>query len=156
MLSILLANFDYATIDKTLFYEITTGKLFLNHAYAFIRSEYDADDKDGWSWKATNNANPDAMAWEGRVMGIHYYDKSKGPELYIMINLYKDSQTWTLPDGGEGWKIIVDTQAYFEDKDREENDIADGESGNINTEGYNFSGSTYGINGFSIVILEKK
>ena len=42
---------------------------------------------------------------------LHYYDKTRGPELAILINGETFDVPFTLP-GGRMWTGVVDTQAY--------------------------------------------
>jgi glycogen operon protein len=46
-------------------------------------------------------------------MMVHYYDASVGPELVVLFNMELGEKTFKLPEGRQ-WKVLVDTQAYFD------------------------------------------
>lgn len=112
------------------------------HAYAFAAEDYGATAP--FSWKSErNDASPN---WDGKHIAQHYYDSSKGPQLFVMINMEPGQITFTLP-AGVHWARLFDTQAYFEGADRV--------SGNLTLDApAAVPGGSYGVSGHSIVVLQ--
>ncbi len=75
--------------------------------YAFAPERYDSIPFD---WKSPQNGPPN---WSSRELMIHYWDKSRGPELLILINMNGSPVTFQLPQGRR-WKRLIDTQQYFD------------------------------------------
>ena len=62
-------------------------------------------------WIAPNGVT-EADLWSGRAMGVYYQGSPNS--IFIMINLESDqNRTFAFPESGE-WKVLVDTQSYFE------------------------------------------
>ncbi len=84
------------------------------HAYAFAPSEYAGDGAAApFSWKSPGNTEP--PNWSSKQLMIHYYDKTKGPELAILFNGESFDVPFTLP-AGRTWTRVVDTQAYWDEQ----------------------------------------
>ena len=79
------------------------------HAYALSPDEYGKGAPHSWK----SPANTDAVNWGGKGLMIHYHDKTKGPELAILINMEGGETDFTLPTG-RAWKRLFDTQQYFD------------------------------------------
>ncbi len=78
------------------------------HAYAFAPTGYDAG---GFAWKSAQNTEP--ANWDSRHVLVHYFDKSKGPELAILINMETGPVTFQVP-AGRKWQRVIDTQSWFD------------------------------------------
>jgi isoamylase len=84
------------------------------HAYAFAPSEYAGEGAAApFSWKSPGNTEP--PNWSSKQLMIHYYDKTKGPELAILFNGESFDVPFTLP-AGRTWTRVVDTQAYWDEQ----------------------------------------
>ncbi len=121
------------------------------HAYAFAPADYGQNAP--FSWKSAQNT--DQPNWGGKSLMLHYYDKTRGPELLIMINGETGNTDFTLPTG-RMWRRVVDTQQYF---DLPDTLTMQGKpartSNNIWPENAELiTGATYGVPQRSIVILE--
>jgi isoamylase len=108
-----------------------------------------------FAWKSP--LNDDNVNWNGKSLMLHYYDKTKGPELAILINLEQGQVDFTLPQG-RTWKRLLDTQQYF---DLPATLTAQGkparQSANIELDAPTpVPGATYGVPPRSIVILESR
>ena len=126
------------------------------HTYAFSPKEYD---QASFAWKSPQNT--DTPNWNGKSIMIHYFDKSAGPELVVLINMEAGAVDFTLPQG-RNWQRVLDTQSYFDtDAFFESPDFA-GEtpverSWNISLDDPTpIPGSSYGVPARSIVILEDR
>jgi glycogen operon protein len=109
-----------------------------DHAYAFAPEDYGAGAP--FAWKSETGGDPN---WDSKHIVQHYTDASRGPRLYILINLDVATVNFSLPQGVI-WQRILDTQAFFEGtKDT---------SGNIAPAAV--PGATYGAVGHSIVVLQ--
>ena len=98
---------------------------------------------------------------------IHYYnnDDWDQPQILIMMNMERDTQTFTLPEGVT-WGRILDTQSYFDRGDildepdgffTDNPDFDTATSANITLDNPEIiTGSTYDLMGSSIVILEEQ
>ena len=86
---------------------------------------------------------------------LHYYDKTRGPELLIMINGETGNTDFTLPTG-RTWQRLVDTQQYFDVPETlQQLGKPTRTSSNISLEApETISGATYGVPQRSIVILQ--
>ncbi|HEY0882116.1 MAG TPA: alpha-amylase family glycosyl hydrolase, partial [Archangium sp.] len=82
-----------------------------SHQYAFAPTEYEQGAP--FAWKNAQNQNADGATWGGKNIMLHYYDRTKGPELAILINGEGGDVSFTLP-GGRTWKRVLDTQSYFD------------------------------------------
>ena len=84
-------------------------------------------------------------------------DRSKGPELAILINMEDADVPFTLPTG-KSWKRVLDTQSWFDSGFLDQNPgLPKRISQNINAEnGEAITTATYGVTPRSIVILEAK
>ncbi|MBM4778111.1 MAG: glycosyl hydrolase, partial [Archangiaceae bacterium] len=86
-----------------------------DHAYAFAPSEYGSTGEGTaapFSWKSAGNTEP--PNWGSKQLMLHYYDKTKGPELAILINGETFDVPFTIP-AGRTWKRVIDTQAYWDE-----------------------------------------
>lgn len=84
------------------------------HAYAFAPTEFSGEGAAApFSWKNPGNAEP--PDWGSKQLMLHYYDKTKGPELAILFNGESFDVPFTLP-GGRTWTRVVDTQAYWDEQ----------------------------------------
>ncbi|MBE2249059.1 MAG: glycosyl hydrolase [Myxococcus sp.] len=85
-----------------------------DHAYAFAPTEYGPGEGAAapFSWKSPGNTEP--PNWGSKQLMLHYYDKTRGPELAILINGETFDVPFTLP-GGRMWTRVVDTQAYWDE-----------------------------------------
>ncbi len=118
------------------------------HAYAFAPESYDSIP---FAWKSPQNGTPD---WASKQLMIHYNDKSRGPELALLINMTNGTVTFQLPPGK--WRRLIDTQAYF-DGEAYLNDkkLPLRKSANITLDApENLPDATYGVPSHSIVVLE--
>jgi glycogen operon protein len=129
-------------------------KLRHEHRYAFAPAQYGQGAPFAWK----SERNDDGVNWSGRKLMQHYYDKSRGAELAILINMDRSSVEFQLP-AGRNWQRLVDTQAWFDgdeylaskpglDKRKSHNASVDAP--------VPVSGASYGVSGSSIVILEAK
>jgi isoamylase len=87
-------------------------KLRNTHRYAFAPDDYGAGAPFAWK----SEANTDAVNWNSRHVMLHYYDKTRGPQLVVLINLERGTTSFTLPTGAT-WKRVIDTQGYFDSPD---------------------------------------
>ncbi|MHB8873179.1 MAG: alpha-amylase family glycosyl hydrolase [Myxococcaceae bacterium] len=137
------------------------------HAYAFVRAEYEAEPVKSYGWKNAQGADMAPTDWDKRQVMIHYKDPGKGPELAILINfevdmldLKKDMPVnFTLPglSGGRGWKRVVDTQLYFDSPAYLSGSALPlRSSANVNLKAPVAVPATYEVKGKSIVILEAR
>jgi len=85
-----------------------------DHAYALAPSEYGTF-KDFY-WRNADGTQKTGAAWNSRTLMIHYSDRSKGPELAILINMDEGDMTFT-PPPGRTWRLLFDTQAYYDTED---------------------------------------
>jgi isoamylase len=137
-------------------------RLRKDRLYAFSPSEYNGGMPFSWKDENNNDAN-----WSSRVLMIHYYNDGNwdDPELVVLINMSPNHLDFTLPTG-RSWSRILDTQSYYDtDGTGDEPSGYFNENTDLNKRGsYNISletpvditGSTYGLPGFSIAILEEK
>jgi isoamylase len=77
------------------------------HAYALAPDRYDTIPMD---WKSPANGPAD---WNSRQLMVVFPDRSRGPEVAILINMGAAQVTFTLP-AGKRWKRLLDTQAGFD------------------------------------------
>ena len=122
------------------------------HAYAFAPAEY--GQAAPLAWKSAANADPN---WSGKSLMIHFYDKTRGPELAILINMETASVDFTLPTG-RSWMRLVDTQQYFDlPATLSDKGLDPRTSANITLDAPTaISTAIYGVPSRSIVILEAK
>jgi len=78
-------------------------------AYAFAPADWGAGAP--FRWLSPQGTEP--PDWSSRRLMIHYHDRTRGPEVVILINLERDFTTFDLP-GASSWRRLVDTQAYFD------------------------------------------
>ncbi len=78
--------------------------------HAFTPTNY--GESAPFSWKNAGNTEP--VDWNSRNLMMHYYDKSAGAEVAILINMESTPVDFTLPEQRE-WKRALDTQAYFDE-----------------------------------------
>jgi isoamylase len=87
-----------------------------DHGYALAPLEYGPAGAPGtaapFSWKSP--ANSDAVDWSSKQLMLHYFDKTKGPEIAILINGETFDVPFTLPQG-RMWTRVVDTQSYWDE-----------------------------------------
>jgi glycogen operon protein len=84
------------------------------HAYAFAPTEYSGEGAAApFSWKSPGNTEP--PNWGSKQLMIHYYDKTKGPELALLFNGESFDVPFTLP-AGRSWTRVVDTQVYWDEQ----------------------------------------
>jgi glycogen operon protein len=123
-----------------------------DHGYAFAPADYGA--AAPFSWKSAGNAEP---VWGGKSLMIHYYDKSRGPELAILINMENGNVDFTLPTG-RAWTRLLDTQQYFDlPQTLSDQGLDVRTSANITLDSpMAIPGATYGVPSRSIVVLESK
>ena len=123
------------------------------HAYALSPSDYGASAP--FAWKTAQNT--DKTNWSDKSLMMHYYDKTKGPELAILINMESAQTDFTLP-AGKAWKRLVDTQQYFDLPETITMQMKPArDSNNITLESPEaITTATYGVPGRTIVILEAK
>jgi glycogen operon protein len=114
--------------------------------------EYEVEGR--FAWKSAQN--DDAVDWNSRQLMMHYYDKERGPELLILLNMEAEWSTFSLP-ADRNWRRVVDTQSHFDsvdflaDKSEERQ-----RSHNIELEApMPIPDSEYGVAPRSIVILEE-
>lgn len=102
-----------------------------------------------FAWK--NAANSEPVDWNSRHLMMHYYDKSAGAEVAILINMETGPVDFTLPADRE-WKQALDTQAYFDETEfiQEQDPKV---NYNIQNERSVVPGSNYQVTPRSIVIL---
>ena len=125
-----------------------------DHAYAFAPKEYGSGMP--LAWKTAGNQEFSGADWSGKVIMLHYYNDGtrEEPEIIIMMNMNRDSQNFTLPQGRD-WQMVMDTQAYYDT----ESYLAGTDDANVS---WNISmetdiSGTYNVQGSSIVIaVEKK
>ena len=127
------------------------------HAYAFHRETYESGAP--FSWKGTDGS--DSPNWGGKALGIHYYDASFGPELYVMINMERGGTDFVLPTG-RSWAKVLDTQRWFDfDNGDDTADYFD-QTGADRWSSHNvlldepepITGGTFGVADSSVVILQ--
>ena len=123
------------------------------HGYALAPAAYGAGAP--FAWKSP--ANTDQVDWGGKAVMMHYHDKTKGPELAILINMETGPVDFTLP-AGRTWKRLLDTQEYFDLPATLQAQGKDARaSNNISLDAPEpISGATYGVPTRSIVVLESK
>jgi glycogen operon protein len=123
------------------------------HGYAVAPAEYGKGAP--FAWKSA--ANSDQVNWGGKSVMLHYYDKTRGPELAILVNMEPGNTDFTLP-AGRNWVRLVDTQQYFDlpatltaqqRPARQSNNAWMDAPTPVTT-------PTYGVPGRSIVILEAR
>jgi len=120
-----------------------------DHAYAFAADDYGSNPVD---WRSPSYGMPD---WGGKQLAINYLDKSKGPELSILINMGQGATDFMLPPG-RTWRRLVDTQAYFDTAqylNAEKLPLRSSANATL-TKGTVIPGSTYGVAARSIVVLQ--
>ena len=125
-----------------------------DHAYAFAPKEYGSGMP--LAWKTAGNQEFSGADWSGKVIMLHYYNDGtrEEPEIIIMMNMNRDSQNFTLPQGRD-WQMVMDTQAYYDTESYLAGTDDANVSWNIGME-TDISG-TYNVQGSSIVIaVEKK
>ncbi|GEM_PF-240619 len=67
---------------------------------------------EDFTWWNPNGVS-DSDVWLGKSIAMYFKQKSSSPELFVMINMETDQEkTFTLPEGE--WKVLVDTQNYFD------------------------------------------
>ena len=84
-------------------------RLRKDHLYAFAPATYGGGAP--FAWKSADNT--DAVNWTGKNVMIHYYDRTAGPELAILINMEDRWVNFQLPPGRK-WRRLIDTQQYFD------------------------------------------
>ncbi|MBI5509794.1 MAG: glycosyl hydrolase [Deltaproteobacteria bacterium] len=138
-------------------------KLRKEHAYAFAPATYSG--AAPFTWKNDQNLSMSGGDWSAKHVAMHYDDPSRGPRLFVIINMESASVTFSLP-GGVAWRRLVDTQWYFDEvlangdpgmrgyfADHPEADL--GTSANITLASpAAIPGATYTVPAYTIVILE--
>ena len=109
-----------------------------DHAYAFAPDEYGAGAP--FSWKSETGGDPN---WESKHIAQHYFDSSKGPQLFIMINMESGNTSFTLPQG-VAWKRVLDTSAFLESELTTSGNLAAAP----------ITGASYSVTGHAIVVLQ--
>ena len=111
------------------------------HAYAFADADYPVNAYPKWV-DISGAAATDANSWYTKRIAQDYDDATRGPRLYVMINMETDKRDFVLP-AGVTWKRLLDTQAFFET------------SGNFTLDSPAvMPAAPYGVVGHSIVILQ--
>ena len=125
-------------------------KVRKDHAYAFAPDDFGKGAP--FRWENESGQDPD---WSSKHIAIHYHDRTRGPELYVLINMEGGDVKFTLAPGS--WVRLIDTQQYF--------DVATG-AGNFfdmtmadpkktgNAGEVALPGAEYVVKGRSIVIVE--
>lgn len=101
------------------------------------------------------NGVSDNDVWNTKSIAMYYKQKPNTPELFVMINMeaYIDRE-FTLPDGE--WKILVDTQSYFDyNKFIEDPTLDKYITQNANINGIGTVNSLYSVKPRTIVVLGK-
>jgi glycogen operon protein len=108
-----------------------------------------------FSWKNEKSSEP--PNWGGKTLMIHYPDRTKGPELVILVNMEVGPVRFTLP-GGREWVRLVDTQEYFESPEwLVKSGTPEGKSANITLDRPEaVPGGSYEAKSRSIVVLEAR
>ena len=99
-----------------------------------------------------------------RHMMIHHYDESSSPELLILINMENVTIDFQLPEG-RTWGRLIDTQAWFDtptNSSEPEGSFSQDptmdpfKSWNISLNNPYETEAAYGVQPFSIVVLEEQ
>ena len=140
-------------------------KMRKDRMYAFSPKEHGQGMP--FSWKTRFNSNMSGSDWSGKTLMLHYYKTEEWdkPEIVIMINMDRSTQSFTLPEG-RTWGRLLDTQSYFDRGDileepegylSENPDVDTSLSANITLDNPAIiEGLTYDLMGSSIVILEEQ
>ena len=111
------------------------------HGYAFALDDYPAAPYPAWSSETLGAPN-----WDSKHIAQDYNDPSRGPRLYLLINMEPGNVLFQLP-AGVAWQRLLDTQAYFEGGGTA--------SGNVTLDApATVPGSSYAAVGHSIVVLQ--
>ncbi len=123
-----------------------------DHAYAFAPVDYGAGAP--FHWKGADNGEPN---WGGKSLMIHYFDKSRGPALAVLINMENGPIDFQLPPGNS-WKRLLDTQQYFDLPEYlQKSGTPPVTTGNATLDSPELiPGSSYGVQSHSIVVLEAR
>ena len=118
-----------------------------------------------FAWKTAQNNDMSGENWSSqRHIMLHHYADSTTPELLILINMEAGTVDFTLPEG-RNWGRLIDTQAYFDaptNGDEMEGIFTNDptldpyESWNITLDDPETVGQSYGVQPFSIVVLEEQ
>jgi glycogen operon protein len=127
------------------------------HSYAFAPSEFGVGTTGAaapFSWKSAGNTEP--PDWNSKQLMMHYWDKSKGPEIALLVNGEGFDVSFTLP-GGRTWNRVVDTQAYWDEASTLTSlSLPARKSNNIWLESSEPVSGQYTLKPRSMVILESK
>jgi len=114
-------------------------------------------------WKTAQNTDMTGENWgTQRHIMIHHYDEASSPELLILINMENVTIDFNLPEG-RTWGRLIDTQAWFDtptNSSEPEGSFSQDptmdpfKSWNISLNNPYETEATYGVQPFSIVVLE--
>jgi glycogen operon protein len=125
-------------------------RLRKENAHAFAPSDYDKGAPLAWK-NAQNTGEPN---WGSKQLMIHYHDRTKGPELAVLINMENGPVEFTLPQGRR-WKLMIDTQSYYDTPEYlNAAGLPTRKSANATLDNTTvFNGTKYGVPSRSIVIF---
>ncbi|HEY3448155.1 MAG TPA: alpha-amylase family glycosyl hydrolase [Myxococcales bacterium] len=125
------------------------------HAYAFAPKDYGTF-QDAY-WRNEDGTPKKDAAWGSRTLMIHFSDKSKGPELAILINMDETDKNFTLPTG-RSWKRLIDTQYFYDSASYlNEKKVSLRKSANATLDAPEaVPGPGYGVKSRTIVVLEAR
>ncbi|MBI5548148.1 MAG: glycosyl hydrolase [Deltaproteobacteria bacterium] len=109
-------------------------------------------------WRNADNTQKAGTGWDARSLMIHFSDRSKGPEVAILINMEEGDVTFTLPPG-KTWKRLIDTQYHFDMPDylnERRPQLPLTRSGNSTLDNPETMPATYSVRSRSIVAMEAK
>ncbi len=107
-------------------------------------------------WRNADNTQKTGSGWDVRTLMIHYSDRTKGPELAVLINMEGGDVTFTLPPG-KTWKRLIDTQMYFDSPAYlNEKKLPLRSSANATLDKPETMPASYSVKSRSIVIMEAK
>ena len=111
--------------DRVRMHDFVRSILSIRKQYkAFLApAEYEST---GIEWIGPEGCSDSGCIWNGRAIAQYYPAKGDTSSLYIMINMYEDGRTFTLPEAGD-WSVLVDTQVYFESNEGSKNTWSVGE-----------------------------
>jgi isoamylase len=83
-----------------------------DHEYIFAPDDYLTAAK--LQWVAADGTQ--TVNWtSGKTLAVDYPDKSRGPRVYVIINMDTSPVPFVLP-AGEKWHTLIDTQSYYDDQ----------------------------------------
>jgi glycogen operon protein len=122
------------------------------HAYALAPEQYGS--AAPFAWKSP--ADTEGVDWRGDAVMVHFYDRTRGPELAILFNLADDDVGFTLPTG-RAWTRVMDTQRYFDAESFAAQPGFPRKSRNISLDAPEpVNGAQYVAKAKSVVVLEAK